>query len=384
MAGSAKLRVLVLGWTNTPHVVDWAEMLVRLGYEVHVAGRDASDWPAVKPPAGVASWTVVDVAGMVGLRGRRLSRALGEIGRRIQADVVHAHWLPEFGWIAARERLTPLVCSAWGSDVLAPSRLAADRSRTAIHGSTLVLADSTALRSAVLALASEPVQVEVVRWGVDLGTFRPSDPRAARRALRWEETPTVLSMRQLKPTYNPDVIVDSFGRVRAAVPNARLVLKHPEHAVPRALMHTIASSGLDEAISFIGHVEPSHLPLIYQAADVAVSIPSSDSSPRSAWEALACGTPLVVSDLPWARAELLPTEAAELVPVDAVALAYTVSRLLTDKQRRERLCVAGRALAAREVNLDARANQVDALYRDVVRLSAPGAFRNLSDNHPDE
>ena len=54
----------------------------------------------------------------------------------------------------------------------------------------------------------------------------------------------------------------------------------------------------------LGNVPVERMPDVYRAADVVVSIPSSDSSPRSVWEALACGRPVVVSDLPWAREEL--------------------------------------------------------------------------------
>ncbi len=63
----------------------------------------------------------------------------------------------------------------------------------------------------------------------------------------------------------------------------------------------------------------------YRAADVCVSIPSTDSGPLSVWEALACGCPCVVSDLPWARESVQPSGAAltVLIDADAVAMALT-------------------------------------------------------------
>lgn len=341
-------------------------MVADAGFEVHVAGREADDWPTTSGIRGTTSVTAVALPRVPGLRGRRLSRELAAIARDLQPDLVHAHWLPEFGWIAAREHLKPLVCSAWGSDVLAPSRLTAKRSALAIGASRVVLADSLALRSAILDLASRPVRVDVVRWGLDLSTFCPAPRSAARSALGWDDAPTVLSTRQLKPVYNPELIVESFARVRAEVPDARLVLKHPDEIVPASLKRTIAAADLQSAVSIIGHVPPAELPLMYQAADVVVSVPSSDSSPRSAWEALACGTPLVVSDLEWARAELLPTSAAELVPLNPVALARTVSELLTDGDRAGALSRAARSLAEREVDQCARTRQVRTLYSDLM------------------
>ena len=68
----------------------------------------------------------------------------------------------------------------------------------------------------------------------------------------------------------------------------------------------------------------------YQAADVCVSIPSSDSSPRSVWEAMACGCPVVVSDLPWVHELIEPERDALVVPIEAAALAGAIGRVLED------------------------------------------------------
>ena len=41
------------------------------------------------------------------------------------------------------------------------------------------------------------------------------------------------------------------------------------------------------------------MPYIYRDSDIVISIPNSDSSPRSVYEAMACGSNVIVSDLPW-------------------------------------------------------------------------------------
>ena len=42
----------------------------------------------------------------------------------------------------------------------------------------------------------------------------------------------------------------------------------------------------------------------YNVADIVVSVPSSDSSPKSVYEAMFCGKPVIISELEWSR-ELL-------------------------------------------------------------------------------
>ena len=361
------IRVLLLGWTNTPHVLGWAARVVALGHEVHLAGRAAEAWPALPVPEGVASAVTFELHGPPGMRGLRLSRDIGRAARRVQPELVHAHWLPEFGWIAARERLAPLICSAWGSDVLGAGGLVRLRSRRAIAAADLVLADSRPLADAARALGRGDTRVEVAHWGVDLDRFRPGDGAAARAALGWPDVPTVLSTRALAPHYRPDVLIAAFACVRERVPNARLVLKHPERQAPPAVLEAIAGSGVGDAVSIIGHVDETSLPELFRAADVAVSIPYSDSSPRSAWEALACGVPLVVSDLPWARDELAACSAAILVPATADAVAAALTRVLTEPTVADALATAGRALAERDMDSAAQSARIDQLYRDVLR-----------------
>ena len=360
------IRVLLLGWTNTPHLLGWAERLVALGYEEHVAGRAVDAWPALPMPDGLASASGVVLRGPAGLRGRWLSRDLRRIAERVQPQLVHAHWLPEFGWIAAREGLSPLVCSAWGSDVLGATGIVRSRSRRAIRASDLVLADSRPLADAVRALGGRDTPVEVVHWGVDLDRFRPGDASTARAALGWQDAPTILSTRALGPNYHPETLIAAFADVRRQVPDAQLVLKHPERELPDAVAAAIAGSGAADAIRVVGHVEESRLADLFRAADVAVSIPASDSSPRSAWEALACGVPLVVSDLPWARDELVADDAAALVAIDAGAVAGAITDILIDGERAAALRAAGRALAERTMDPTAHAARVDAVYRGLL------------------
>jgi glycosyltransferase involved in cell wall biosynthesis len=116
----------------------------------------------------------------------------------------------------------------------------------------------------------------------------------------------------------------------------------------------------------LGNLPAERLPEIYRAADVVVSIPASDSSPRSVWEALACGRPVVVSDLPWARDELAPGGRALLAPLDAESVSQAIGRVLDDDALASGLGAAGHAFALAELDPTACTARIGALYRSVV------------------
>ena len=360
------LRVLVAGWLNSPHVVSWVEALAAGGHEVHLAGRPMPDSPMVEVPAKVHA---LPSGGPPLVRSLRMSRALAGIAEAVEPDLVHAHWLPEFGWMAAREGLTPLVSSAWGSDVFGVHGIGRSRSKRALEGSNLVLADSMALARATRDLAGREVPVEVVRWGLDLQEFAPGNSLEARSRLGiTHRGPLVASVRGFDPVYNPELLVKAFASVRSRA-DAHLLFKFPLESAPteaKQVEAVINELGISEAVTMLGNLPFERLPDVYRAADVIVSIPSTDSSPRSVWEALACGRPVVVSDLPWAREEVAPDREAVFTRLDRESIAAAIERVLEDPALAERLSEGGRALAVSSLDQKASLARIDALYHSLM------------------
>ena len=357
------MRVLVAGWLNSPHVTGWADAVAAAGHEVHLAGRAATQWP---PPEERANVHMLRADGPPLLRSLRMGRQLHAVAQQVEPDLVHAHWLPEFGWLAAREGLHPLVCSAWGSDVFGVRGHGKRRSRRALAVAELVLADSADLARETRILAGRDVPVEVVRSPLDLELFAPGDQRAAREVLGLPDGRLVVSMRGLEPIYNPVLLLEAFGIVLAARPDVRLVLKRPGGETQPEVTATVDRLGLSDAVIMLGSVSLEQMPDVYRSADVVVSVPSTDSSPRSVWEAFACGRPVVVSDLPWAREELEDGRHALLTRLEPDAIAASIGRILDDTELAHRLGAESRALAVSELDSQRWLARIDELYRSVI------------------
>jgi L-malate glycosyltransferase len=355
-----RLRVLVAGWINSPHVVAWVESLATAGHDVELVGRPAPELTPLEVPTKVHT---LPASGPPLLRSLRMSRALADVAGTVKPDLVHAHWLPEFGWMAAREKLAPLVCSAWGSDVFGVRGLARRRTKLALKASNLVFADSLALARATRDLADGGVPVEVVRWGLDLRAFSPGDAAEARARFGIEHSgPLVASVRGFKSIYNHELLFEAFALLRERMPDVHLLFKFPSGDVPQAARDLLDRLGLADSVTLLGSLPPEQLPDVYRAADVVVSIASSDSSPRSVWEALACGRSVVVSDLPWARDELTDGLNAVLTPLDSAAIADSVERAILDRG----LGAEGRALAEVELDPLKAVGRIEVLYRAAV------------------
>jgi glycosyltransferase involved in cell wall biosynthesis len=280
-------------------------------------------------------------------------------------DVVHGHWLCGFAFFAALAGARPLAAMAWGSDVFRARPAQTFANRVALRRAQIAMADSQALIDALVALGAKPDDCLLVNWGVDLAAFRPADgaERAALRAqLGLADGPVLMSPRSLTPIYNPQTILDAWGALAAERDDLQLVMKHmgQDGEVLRDVPYP-------DRVHVIGHVDYRRMPDYYRVADVCISIASSDSAPRSVFEAMACGVPCVVSDLPWVHEQIADEREALIVPIDRDAVAAAVRRLLDDRELAGGIAGRGRALVERRHDRAAHMDRLADVYRALVR-----------------
>jgi glycosyltransferase involved in cell wall biosynthesis len=284
------------------------------------------------------------------------------LARRVRPDVTHVNWMP-FAGAAAIAGLRPLVAMGWGSDVYV-----ADRRRRLLNGlaakrADLVLAESAALLEH---LHVPRARRSVLNFGVGpelLGAL-PSDEqkRALRSSLGLGDGPVVVSPRGLKQVYNPWVVLHAFMRISHDMPTAQLVVLDPSEEQ----LH----DGLcvpSDRVHLVGRVPYERVGEFFRAADICVSIPSSDSAPRSVWEAMACGCACVVSDLPWVHERIRSDRDALVVSIDVEDLAHAIGRLLADRKLRDSLAVRGRHLVEEHLQAKAEMDRLEAMYLALAR-----------------
>ena len=332
------MRLCFTGNPGSIHTQRWVGHFAQAGHEVHLINLGPQparkfDWPGPQhhnlPAPPVAP--IPGLRGVLMLTARR--RALIALLRQIQPDVLHAQSVADPGWFAALSGFHPLVLTAWGSDVLLGlhrgPRLHRWLTRNALRHADLLTADARSVLDAARPHLRPGARVELIRFGVDTRAFSPGVDTTWRARLALGAGPVLLSIRQCHPLYNVDVIIRAFARVHEEIPDARLLVKlvsqdanDPYLAEMRALADQLA---LGDAVVYVPQVAYADIPDLYRAADVVLSVPSSDGLPVSVLEAMACGTPVIASDLPALR-ELADDGAdLSLVPardVEAIRLRH--------------------------------------------------------------
>jgi glycosyltransferase involved in cell wall biosynthesis len=121
----------------------------------------------------------------------------------------------------------------------------------------------------------------------------------------------------------------------------------------KELRQIFARGGVEEQVTFLGQVGYAGLPRIYHMADLYVSASHSDGSSISLLEALACGCPALVSDIPGNREWVTPGENGWHFPDgDAAALGTAILRAVEQRDRLPAMGQAARRIAESRADWD--------------------------------
>jgi teichuronic acid biosynthesis glycosyltransferase TuaC len=257
-----------------------------------------------------------------------IARAVLGAARDRTFDVVDAQFFYPDGPAAMRVADAlglPFSVKARGADISHFGHAPASRAQllAAAAKAAGLLAVSEAMRRDMAAIGIDPAKVAVHYTGIDTARFHPGDRAAARAALGFDDAPAILSVGALIERKGQALVIATLP----ALPGVDYWLAGAGEAETRyrALARRL---GVEARVHFMGPVAHADLPLFYRAADVVV-MPSASEGLANAWvEALACGTPIVISDAGGA-AELVRLPAAgRIVPRTPGAIAEAVQDIL--------------------------------------------------------
>ncbi len=219
-------------------------------------------------------------------------------------------------------------------------------------------------------LGAERERIAVAPIGVDTDRFRPLDTAEARRCLGiGADEETLLYVGRLDRIKGADVLLRAAGLlIKRPWLRVRFVGGEVDANYAAGLRTLAADLNIADRISWVGPVPNDELPWHYAAADVVVVPSYSESFSIAATEAMACGRPVVASNVPGPASFIEDGVSGRLAPAgDAPALARSVGELLDDDALRERLG-EGALAAARGMTWGASAETALGLYERVIEV----------------
>jgi glycosyltransferase involved in cell wall biosynthesis len=294
-------------------------------------------------------WSAYLAAPLALAAGWRAARA---VARRIDATVVHGHWVIPGGAIAmAAAGSRPLVVSLHGSDVYVAERSPVARriARRVFDRAAWVTACSEDLRRRAMGLGARGADTEVVPYGVDTARFRPDKSARARVRAQLgieESTPLVVTAGRFVRKKGFEYLLDAVAPLAARLPGVVIAIAG-DGDLAAEYRARAAAAGVTDRVRFPGLLGQDEVGAWFAAAD-AIAVPSVrddtgnvDGLPNVLLEALASATPVVATPAGGIGAVVTDGRTGVLVPErDAASLARALFEVLADRTRGD---VMGRA-----------------------------------------
>jgi len=254
--------------------------------------------------------------------------------RRFPFDVIDVHFAYPDGIAAVllgKAFSCPVVLTMRGNEIEAERfvlrrwqmGLAARRARVVVVGA--------GLRDLAARLGAP--QARVIPNGVDVSVFRPSDRRTARRALGLPQACRILvSVAAFVPRKGHEQILDLLPGLRRAIPALLYVaVGNPGGGESRlrCIEERVRREGLGDCVRLAVARPHGEIALWLAAADAFCLATEREGSSNAILEALACGLPVVTTDIPANREVIREGENGFLVPYfDAAAFSAAILRAL--------------------------------------------------------
>jgi L-malate glycosyltransferase len=361
------VKILLLSNLGSSHTYKWAESLARRGLSVCVVGMGGDYDPQlyaaqsniIVRSLGIDSSTITKEIGNVTKLSylKKLPRVKREI-RSFRPDIVHAHFASSNGLLGSLSNFRPLIVSVWGSDVfdfpeISPLHRALLRFN--LSRADRILSTSVIMARQTNRFTHKPV--EVTPFGVDIHQFSPMT-RVVHPGI------VIGTVKTLEPKYGVEYLLHAFKVLSGRNPQLTLNLLVVGGGSQREQLETLAARlGIQESVTFTGHVPYREIARWHNMIDVSVFTSESESFGVAAVEASACGNPVVAANVGGLPEVVEHGVTGFIVPPrDPHKTADAIEKLVLDGSLRACMGSAGRERVKKLFNWDDNVSQMIEIY----------------------
>jgi glycosyltransferase involved in cell wall biosynthesis len=284
--------------------------------------------------------------------------------REIKPDLVHAGPIQTCAFIATLSGFRPVLTMSWGFDLMDDvhkGRIWEFATRYTLKRSTFFTSDANVTRDKAVSYGMNPEKTIVFPWGVDLQHF------AMRKAEgRTEEKFILFCNRSWESRYGVDVLAKAFVKVAQQRNDVGLMLLGAG-SQGNMIRGILQKGGVLDLVTFAGQISQTDLPRWYHMADLYISPSHVDGSSVSLMEALACGLPCLVSDIPANKEWVFENENGWLFRDGNVDdLAGKILAAMNQREKLPGIGEAGRRSAEKRADWQKNAEALMNVYRSLV------------------
>lgn len=361
------MKILFIAPAGNYHTLKWCKWFHGRGHEIHVISFTDSTIDGV---------TVHSLNAAVNTHGSYLSKLkyltyagkVKQIVDNVKPDVVSVHFATSYGTVAALTGLKEYVLSVWGSDIYDfPNKSILHKAMLEFSLSRAKFIFSTSKAMAKETQKYTKKEIEITPFGVDTKLFSPS-----KRCRNPADTDFIVgTIKALTPKYGIDYLLKAVAIIKNNYPQIPIKLRIAGKGNNEKEYKELAISlGIDDITDWLGFISQEQAAKEWANMDVGVvaSTRDSESFGVSAVEAQACGTPVIISDVPGLMEATSPGHTCIVCPrKDENALAESIIQLYEHPQLREEFGKAGRMFVRERFEIDDCFKKIENLFLQIAK-----------------
>jgi glycosyltransferase involved in cell wall biosynthesis len=292
-------------------------------------------------------------------------------------DIVHVHSIRTFPSMVTHHYCAkygmPYVISPHGSLPQIDNRVFLKKVYDYIHGNKV-------LRGASRLIATTDIEAEQFRrFGIEAGKIVPSsngidtgefdhlpERGTFRNSYNIKEKKIILFLGRIHKIKGLDILAAAFAELLRDGEDARLIIAGQDYGYRDELKKTLSMLRVENMVTFTGYLSGRAKIEAYVDADVYVLPSVYESFSTTVLEALACGTPVIVTDRCYI-AGVINGQAGLVVPYDVEKLRNALQQMLEDDKMRRQLGERGGWLVREQFNWEKIAEQIELVYQNCRR-----------------
>lgn len=293
-------QILYFANCNNYHTRKWARYFAGEGYIVHVASLEKPGEGNVGEIDGVTVHWLKNGSERLGSESQKIGylQTISQAKQlicEINPDIIHAHFASSYGTVCSLACDRPYYLSVWGSDVYDfPRKSVLHRAilKHSLRKCAWLMSTSRAMAKETRKYTDKPI--DITPFGVDMSLFSPDKRRPA-------DGFVIGTVKGLEEKYGIETMLRACKRVHDARPDLDLRVRIAGTGTLEKTLHALSCDlSMSGYVNWLGFISQERAACEWASMDVAI-VPSeseSESFGVSAVEAQACGTPIIISDIP--------------------------------------------------------------------------------------
>lgn len=305
----------------------------------------------------------------------QIAHHLRKLLKEIKADILHTNFIHYEGFCGALTGFKPTISMPWGSDILINPETSLYYKLTAkftLKMADMIVCDCDLVKRKIIELTNYPDQkIITVFCGVNQKIFNTSvSGEEIKERLGVRGKKIILMNRSLKPVYGIEYFIEALPIIIGKAPNVYTILIGDGPTKSDCQLR-VKKLGLENHVYFAGSINENEMAKYLNAADIYVSTSLSDGTSVSLIEAMACGLPVIVSDIYGNRDWVRDNYNGLLTEIkNPESIGSAIIKLLNDPDKMKLFGDRNRKIAKERADWDKEFEKLDKVYIQLLEAKS--------------